>query len=333
MEKVSIKDIAERLGLSKGTVSLVLNGKAKEGRISEATCKKVLNAAAEMHYQPNEVARSLSTGKTMSIGVIITDISNEFFGYLTFYIQERAKKYDYSVIVANSNENLNDFNNAVTTLLNRQTDGIILVPVDGGEDIAKKIVNRNVPLVQIDRYYPNLNSNYIIVNNYESSADATEKLIEKGCRRIAVVCYSLEQNTLVERKKGCIDTLKRYGLLDYDIIKDINFAHQEEDIKQAIFYLKNCKEKVDAIFFCSRRVFTIGLKYIYQEGIRIPEDMQLLCFDRMDLFSIMNVPINYIEQPIQEIAEQAVDILMEKIESPTDKRMHQQILKTKLCIS
>lgn len=333
MKKVSIQDIADRLGLSKGTVSLVLNGKAKEGRISETTCKRVLKAAAEMHYQPNEVARSLSTGKTMSIGVVVTDISNEFFGYLTFYIQEQAKKYGYSVIVANSNEDLNDFNNLVTTLLNRQTDGIILVPVDGGEDIAKKIVDRNVPLVQIDRFYPNLASNYIIVNNYESSVDATEQLIKKGCRRIAVVCYKLDQNTLIERKKGCIDTLKRYGLLDYDIIKDIDFARQEEDIKQAISYLKNCRNKIDAIFFCSRRVFTIGLKYIYQENIKIPEDMQLLCFDRMDLFSIMNVPINYIEQPIQEIAEQAVDILMRIIENPIDKKIYQQILKTKLYIS
>lgn len=333
MEKVSIQDIADRLGLSKGTVSLVLNGKAKEGRISEATCKKVLKVAAEMHYQPNEVARSLSTGKTMSIGVVITDISNEFFGYLTFYIQEQAKKYGYSVIVANSNENLDDFNNAITTLLNRQTDGIILVPVDGGEDIARKIIDRNVPLVQIDRYYPNLCSNYIIVNNYESSANATEMLIKKGCRRIAVICYSLDQNTLIERKRGCMDTLQRYGLLDNDIVKNIDFSHQEEDIKQAISDLKNYREKVDAVFFCSRRVFTIGLKYIYQEGIKIPEDMQLLCFDRMDLFSIMNVPVNYIEQPIKEIGEQAVEILMERIEQPAGGRMYQQVLKTKLCIS
>lgn len=333
MVKVLIQDIADRLGLSKSTVSLILNGKAKEGRICEATCKKVLEAAAEMRYQPNEIARSLSTGKTRSIGVVVTDISNEFFGYLTYYIQKQARKYGYCVIVANSNENLDDFNEAVATLLNRQTDGILLVPVDGGEDTAKRIADRNVPLVQVDRYYPDLAFSYVIVNNYESSVDATEKLIKKGCRRIAVVCYGF-QNTLIERKQGCVDTLKRHGLLDNDIIKDIDFANQEEDIRQAILDLKNCKEKVDAIFFCSRRVFTNGLKYISQEGIRIPEDMQLFCFDRMDLFSIMNVPINYIEQPVQEIAEQAVDILMEKIKSPTGETMrHQRILKTRLCIN
>ncbi len=332
MVKVIIQDIANRLGLSKGTVSLVLNGKAEEGRISEATCRKVLEAAAEMRYQPNAIARSLSTGKTMSIGVVVTDISNEFFGYLTYYIQKQARKYGYSVIIANSNENLNDFNDAVTALLGRQTDGILLVPVDGGENIVRRIVDQNVPLVQVDRYYPDLAFNYIIVNNYESSVEATEELIKKGCRRIAVVCYGF-QNTLIERKQGCIDTLKRYGLLDYGIIKDIDFAHQEEDIRQAILDLKNCREKVDAIYFCSRRVFTIGLKYIYQEGIRIPEDMQLFCFDRVDFFSIMNVPINYIEQPVQEIAEQAVDILMKKIKNPTDETIYQHVLKTRLCMS
>lgn len=91
MKKISMQDIADKLGVSKGTVSLVLSGKAKSGRVSEKTCQKVKQLAAEMNYYPNEIARSLTTGRTMSIGVIVTDISNEFFGNLTFHIQERAK--------------------------------------------------------------------------------------------------------------------------------------------------------------------------------------------------------------------------------------------------
>ena len=329
MRKTSIQDIASKLGLSKGTVSLVLSGKAKEGRISEETCRKVRQMAAEMNYQPNEVARSLSTGKTMSIGVIVTDISNEFFGYLTFYIQEQAKKYGYSVITTNSNEDPKEFNNAVTVLLNKQIDGIILVPVDGGEKAAKKIIERRVPMVQVDRYYPSIQANYIVVNNYEASAQATELLIKRGLKKIAVICYNLEQNTLIERKQGYTDVLSRYGLLDEALIKNIDYANQEEDIKHAIMDLKKQKEKVDAIFFCSRRVFTIGVKYIYQEGIKVPEDMELLCFDKTELFSVVNMPINYIEQPIREMGEKAVDILMSHINNSGE--LQQCVLETELC--
>ena len=299
MKKVSMQDIADKLGVSKGTVSLVLSGKAKSGRISEETCLKVKQLAADMNYYPNEIARSLTTGRTMSIGVIVTDISNEFFGNLTFHIQERAKKYGYTVITTNTNESIDEYNNAVTILLNRQTDGIILVPVDGGEEMTERIISRHIPLVQVDRFYPGLKASYIVVDNYQISAEMTEMLIKKGHRRIAVVCYDIRLNALIDRKQGCIDVLNRYNLFDPALIKDIHYEQQEEEIHQTIIEFKNNADKVDAIFFCSRRVFITGVKYMHKEGIRISEEMDVVCFDKIDSFSIANIPFNFIEQPIR----------------------------------
>lgn len=329
MKKVSIQDIAVELGLSKGTVSLVLNGKAKESRISDATRRRVLNLANDLGYQPNEIARSLSTGKTKCIGVVVTDISNEFYGYLTLYIQLQAKKYGYSVMVANSNENLDDFGKSIVTFLNKQTDGIILVAVDGGELFAKKILDRHVPMVQIDRYYPEVQSSYVIVDNYWASYKAVESLINRGCKRIAYINYAIAQKTLQDRARGCIDALKRYRLLDDDLIKTIDFIDQEKYLSQAFYDLKHYREKVDAIFFCSRRAFISGLKYIYEMDIKVPDDLLLLCFDKMDFFPLINMPINYIEQPIKEMAEKAVDILVQQIDVPNSEQ--HVILKTKLC--
>lgn len=97
-----MQDIADRLGVSKGTVSLVLSGKSKN-RVGEELRKKVISTAESMDYHVNEVARSLRTGKTNTVGVIVTDISNEFFGKLSYCIQERAKKFGYLVLIANSN--------------------------------------------------------------------------------------------------------------------------------------------------------------------------------------------------------------------------------------
>ena len=318
MKKTSLQDIANQLGVSKGTVSLVLSGKAKGGRISEETCRKVKEMAEKMNYQPNEIARSLSTGMTMSIGVIVTDISNEFFGRLTFHIQEQAKKYGYTVITTNSNENLRDFEDTVNILLNRQIDGIIMVPVDNGQHIAQRVIDRHVPLVQIDRCYPDIQANYIIIDNYKSSSEITKLLIQKGCRRIAVVCYDINLNALTERQRGCTDMLEQYGLFDAALVKNISYENQEEEIKQAIIDLHKAPRKVDAIFFCSRRVFITGVKYMYEEKIKIPEDMQVVCFDKIETFSIANIPIHYIEQPTREIGEKAVDILMEQINGSKD---------------
>jgi len=322
MKRVSIQDIADKLGVSKGTVSLVLSGKAQGNRISEKTSLKVKRMAEEMNYYPNEIARSLSTGISMSIGVIVTDISNEFFGNLTFYIQERAKQYGYTVITTNTNESLEEFNSAVTTLLNQQVSGIIFVPVAKGEKIVEKIMKRHLPMVQIDRYHPDINVSYIIVDNYKVSAEVTELMIKKGNKRIAVVCYDINLNALTERRQGCIDVLNQNELFDPALVKDINYEDQEEEIKQAIIDLKNNPNKVDAIFFCSRKVFITGVKYMYREGIKIPEEMEVVCFDKIDSFAITNIPINYIEQPIKKMGEKAVDVLIEQINGAKDIKQY-----------
>ncbi|MDR1601282.1 MAG: LacI family transcriptional regulator, partial [Tannerella sp.] len=214
MATISMQNIADRLGVSKATVSLVLSGKAKNKRVSRELSEKIIRTAKDMNYQPNEIARSLRTGYTKTIGVIVTDISNEFFGRFAFHIQEQAKKYDYTVIMTNTNESLDEFDKLITTLLNKRVDGIIFVPVDNGQDIALKIADNNIPTVQIDRYYPEFEANYIGVNNYKASAEATEALINLGCGRIAVICYDINLNALTERRNGCIGALKRNGLYE-----------------------------------------------------------------------------------------------------------------------
>lgn len=320
MATVSMQDIADRLGVSKGTVSLVLSGKARNKRVSKELCEKIIRTAKDMNYQPNEIARSLRTGFTKTIGVVVTDISNEFFGRFTFHIQEQAKKYGYTVITTNTNESLDEFDDLITILLNKRVDGIIFVPVDNGQDIALKIFNNNIPMVQFDRYYPDFGANYIGVNNYKASMEATGALINQGCRRIAIVCYDINLNALTERRNGCMDALKQNGLYEPDLIINIDYENQEEEINRAIIDLNNKSTKVDAIFFCSRRICITGIKYMHQAGIKIPDDMQVLCFDKIESFQIANIPINYIEQPIKEMGEKAVDMLIEQINGSDEVR-------------
>lgn len=313
MAKVSMQDIADRLGISRGTVSLVLSGKAKEGRISDELQNRVKELARELNYIPNEIARSLSTGVTKTIGVIVPDISNEFFGKMIFFIQEQAKYHGYAVITINTNECLKDFDEAVTILMNKQVDGIILVPVEGGNEIVKKIMSRKIPLVLIDRFYNDIDTTYIVTDNYDVSSRAIEFILEEGYKRIAVICYDIHMFALTERKKGCIDVLKKHGVYDERLIKNIHYDNQEIEIEKAITDLKNEPDKVEAIFFCTRRIFLAGVKYMHQQGIHIPGDMRVICFDEVDAFSFANIPVTYIKQPIQQIGEKAIEALFDQI--------------------
>lgn len=308
----SMKDIADRLNLSKGTVSLVLSGKAGT-RISKETQERIREVAKELNYQVNDLARSLRTGQTYTIGVIVTDISNEYFGKMVFYIQEQAKKNGYMVLTANSNENSDELKNIVSLLIQKKVDGIIVVPTDKANDALNMITDHHIPMVQLDRICPTIAADYVGVNNYSASQEGVKKLVENGCHNIARVSYDLKLNAILERCHGYQDILKEHGLYKDDLVFDINFNNEEEMVNHAMQSLFGSSKTPDGVFFTSRRVFTTSMHSIYSQGFQIPESSILLCFDDVSSYQIINANIDYIEQPIQQMAEKSFDLLMEKI--------------------
>lgn len=147
---VLMKDIAEAVGVSNATVSLVLGGKSGS-RVSESVKNKVLQTAKEMGYHSNDLARSLRTGRTNLISVIVTDISNDFFGKMSFYIQEEAKKYGYLVITANTNESDSELESIIHVLISKKVDGVIVVPTQNCKEMLEDVIKSGTPVVQIDR--------------------------------------------------------------------------------------------------------------------------------------------------------------------------------------
>jgi len=313
----SLQDIATKVGVSKGTVSLVLSGKSGK-RVSPATREAVIEAAREMNYQINEVARSLRTGKTKIIGVIVTDISNEFFGRLAFYIQEEAKKYGYLVITANSNESKQELDNLVTMLINKKVDGFIIVPTEDGQEILQHILDKEIPLVQIDRYCKGIDADYVGINNYGITVNAIQNLVTAGNSRIGMICYDLNLNAMRERRQGYIDVLKNHQLLDRSLIKDIQYDQQENQIKDAMIELLDKTNPIDSIFFCSRRIFITAMKYISLLGLELSDSQHLLCFDEVDGLLSNHGKIHYIKQPVENLGTKSLHLLMEKINGSKD---------------
>lgn len=332
MNRVSIKDIAEKVGVSNATVSLVLNGKEKNGRVSKVTAEKIRMTAKELNYEPNNLARSLRSGKSKTIGVIVADITNTFFASLAFYIQEYAEKFGYTVIITNTNESVDKMKRQINILRNQRVDGYIIVLAEGGEKDILKLVSLGSPVVLLDRFMPDAEVSYVSVDNYHAAQKATQYLIDKECNRIAVLIYNNSMFHTEERKRGYIDALKRSGKFNEDLIKEINFDNLDEDIDNAITSLLNSEEKIDGIFFTTNTISLKGIRKLINNRIKINKDIKVVCFDENDIFNFDEVKVPYVLQPIPEMGKRAAAVLIDQIEQnkiiPSKTELYSVLLNT-----
>ncbi len=312
MKRVLIKDIARKAGVSNATVSLVLNGKEREGRVSKKVSENVRKIALEMNYQPNTLARSLKSGKTQTIGLIVADITNPFFSHLAYYIEDEIEKSGYTVMIMNTNESDQRMEKVISMLTNRQIDGYIIVPTGNGKPFIQRLIDASLPVVSVDRYFSGLSSYNIILDGYNASLEATNLLISQGCRKIGLIIYESSQSHMEDRKSGFVDALEQADLYVPGYIRYVNFSNMEKDVSDAIHYI--LKEKVDGILFATNSISLWGIRTLCKLGIRISEDIRLVCFDKSDAFEFMPHPIPYIRQPIERMARQAVNLLLEQMD-------------------
>lgn len=312
VKRTSIKDIAERLGVSTATVSLVLNNRAGNGRVSKEMIEKIKHTAKEMNYHPNTLARSLQSGRSQTIGLIVADISNSFFGELALHVQKEAEKFGYAVVIANTNENVVKMEAMIDVLKSRQVDGYIIVPAENGEKSVLSLVEKNIPVVLVDRYFPAIQVSNVGVENYDAAYKSTRFLVNKGCRNVALFVYKSNLSNMVERKDGYIAALKEDDLFSPDFICEVNYETLAEDID---IYVKKllAENTVDGIFFSTNSISVIGIKVLLKYGVKIQEQIRVVCFDKDDAYDFMKKSIAYVKQPIATMGCKAVDILLDQI--------------------
>jgi len=314
MKRTSIKDIAQAVGVSAATVSIVLTGKAKNGRVSKDMAEKIRTVAKEMNYQPNRLARSLQSGQSQTIGLLIADIVNPFFANLAFHIQEEMRKAGYAVIIMNTDEDSQQMEEMIDLMQCRQVDGFIIVPAESGEQSIRQLVDYRVPLVLIDRYYPDIQTNNVLIDNFDASYQATQYLIRQGCKNIALLIYDTKQPHMEGRMKGYMEAMQEAGLYKDSLIKKVSYKHITEDIHKELQTVSEKKELIDGILFGTNTIAVEGLKQLFKLNIKVPEDIRIVCFDKSDIFEFLPFPVPYIQQPIQTIARMASRLLLEQIE-------------------
>ena len=301
----TIKDVAERAGVTVTTVSRILNNR---GSISENTRKKVYAIMEELNYQPNELARALFRKKSNIIGLIIPNVSHPFFAELSNYIESYAYKNGYKVLLCNSYSDIAKEKDYIDMLKRSQVDGIIM----GSHSLeTSEYVGINLPIVTIDRILSD-KIPYISSDNYRGGTLATKLLIRKGCKKIAHISGLLSLNTPAN---------KRYEAFS-DVTKKLDIETTLIEIKLDTFDgYKSKIEKlfrdypdIDGVFASSDIIGATTVIVANSLGKKIPQDLKIIGYDDILNASLIVPALTTIKQPIEEMGKLAVELIIKQIE-------------------
>lgn len=314
MKRVSQDDIAKEVGVSKTVVSYVLNGKAEEKRISDEMIQKVLLKAKEMGYKMNSLARALRTGKSNTIGLVVSDISNSFFGKLARSIENEAWNNGYNVIFGSSDEDSQKSIKLMDVFLDKKVDGLIICHSKGDREYIEELEKTNVPYVLVDRYYKDIESNVIVVDNYKGSGKIVENQIKKGNRRIGYVNFNIGVSNMEGRLAGYKKALASNAIeLDEELVKNVTFNDIEELTRQAVFELLHLEEPVDAIYFANNHLASLGVKLIIDHNKKNKAKIEICSFDGFELVNLIDAKMTYGVQSIEKLGENAIELILKQI--------------------
>ncbi|WP_338391659.1 LacI family DNA-binding transcriptional regulator [Fulvitalea axinellae] len=333
-KKTSLSDIAKALDVSTTLVSLVLNGKAKEHRISQRMCEKVKAKAKELNYVPNHLARGLRTGKTNTLGLIVADIANPFFAKLSRAVEDEADKHGLKVIFGSSDENAEKSAELIRIFQDRQMDGIIVAAAEKTEDQIEELLETKTPVVLVDRYFPDLNVDLVAVDNYQASFNAVEHLVSQGHKRIGMIGIRGDIYHLQKREEGFRDGLKAHGLEENDDwIRFTSSWKEFSEISEQLEHILSSPERPTALFLAKNHLGVGALEYFQNKGIRVPEDMAIVSFDDSETFRLASTPVTAVEQPIEQLGREAVKLVVEKVKGKVENKEYREVfLQTQMLV-
>ncbi|MEJ5994512.1 LacI family DNA-binding transcriptional regulator [Pedobacter sp. Du54] len=328
---LSIKDIAIAAGVSITTVSFILNGKAKEKAISDLVTKKVEEIIKELGYKPNQLARSLRTGNSNIIGLIVEDISNPFFASIAKMIEFKAYKKGYKIIYSSTENEVDKAKDLINMFKSRKVDAYIISPIKGIEQDIQVLLNEHKPVVLFDRDLEGLVVDYVGVDHFNASAEATASLVANGRKNIAFVTTDLAIKQITERLEGYQKTLEQHKLFNEKLIIKIPFNQDEEDSTAQIELLFS-ENQIDAVLFATNYLAISGLMALRALGKKIDENLEVIAYDDHIAFKLITPQISAVEQPLEEIAEKIIDLVLSRLSSKEKRPAQQAIFPAKLIL-
>jgi LacI family transcriptional regulator len=329
---MTIRDIAREAGVSITTVSRVLNNRPD---VSEATKKKVQNIISVLGYSPSSIARGLVLQRTYTIGLAIPDISNPFFPQVAKGVQSRAKELGYSVILFDTNNDVNEEKEAMELLKRKQVEGMIVsLSMDNVEELLS-LKQEGFPVVQIDRVIPDCHIPSVTVDNVASAYGATEHLIDLGHRRVCHITGSFAFQTTRDRLRGYQLALQESNIdLTYADILEGDYTI-ESGYRHMQSILAN-RQDVTAIFAANDLMALGCYQAAFEYGVRIPQDISIIGHDDIELSQVVNPPLTTMSQPKYELGRAAAENLITLIECSQSREecveVEHTVLETTLII-
>lgn len=309
--KATIKDIQRETGLSLGTISKYLNG----GTLKEVNAKLIEKAIEKLDYHVDPYARSMVTGKTNTVGIVIPELGNAFYGLVSSYLDHYLRKHNYEMVVKEYNNNPSREKKCINWFIDRKMDAIIVFSVCDKDNLSfyKNLSYKNI--IFVDNKYDELDYDFVGINNYDISKEAVSYLIDNGHKNI-IGLFMKDSYTSKERLRGFIDAYKEKNLE----LNTKNIFYLNDDLESVCKEIKNIitNKNITAIY-ASNYISTLGTIFIFNEyNINVPSDISLFGFDNIMLTNVFIPKITIVEQPLKKMAEVVIDRVVDiNVNKPT----------------
>jgi LacI family transcriptional regulator len=312
MKDITLKEIAEKLGISITTVSKALKNYPD---VSEKTKKAVIDLAGKLHYTPNSFAVNLRTKESKTIGLIIPEVVHHFFSNVINAIIGEAEKNGYLVIILQSNESLELEKKQVELLINKRVDGIImsLSNESNNDEHIKDIINRKIPFVMFDKIAKLSNCNKVIIDDQKAAFNAVQHLIDMGCKKIAHIRGPLNPQNAIDRYLGYKKALEKNNIpFDPKLVFTCDQVTFEEGRYYAEMIIKERKD-VDGIFAITDLVAVGVLDYLNEQKIAVPSQIALIGFSNWFMSQVITPKLSTVEQPSHEMGVTSFNLLLDEM--------------------
>ena len=333
MSNLTIMDIAREAGVSKATVSRVMNN---SGSVSPKTRERVLDIIAANKYSPSATARNLSRGTSSAIGFVVPEIDNPFFGEMLRGVTEITDKNNLTLICYNTDDSAEKDYRALELLKENRVRGILYTPAvdyssrNERKRLTKLFQKMEVPVILMDRNIGLPNVDGVYFNDYQGMYDATEALIQKGHRDIGIINGTLDRVLARNRQRGYLDALESHGIVANE--KYMFFGNYRAtkgyELAKELLSLEN---RPTAVLTCNNRTSLGFLKALHERGESVPEDIACIGLDRIEVLDVIGNPFNFIDRDARKMGQEAVELLISRMAFPDRPKM-EVILDTRLVI-
>ncbi len=308
----TMKDIAKRAGVSVSTVSRVLSDSPGVG---DEVRSIVRDAVTSTGYTPNRLASNLRRQTTTVWGLLISDIQNTFFTGLVRAVEDVAHAAGYSLILCNSDEDLEKEAHYIDVLVSEQISGLLITPEDENLSSVQRAILAGVPVVSVDRRIRSAAVDSVLVDNSAGAEAAVEHLISQGARRIALLNGSERFTAHQDRLKGYRAALAA-AHIEFDESLVLHAGAHNVGAQEALRAAFSSPERPDAIFIANNQLTVSALPVLAEFGIRYPDDMLVACFDDLPLARFVGSGLTVIDQPTYELGKRAAELLLGRIADP-----------------